>query len=138
MCCVHSQACIAEPSSTTRHTREAAVIAARASSAANLPTVCTPAVDDDAMCKCGSSWQHATVAPATRAGVQSYCFHITTVQPVIVNKLLCACKEVLQYDGIEAAILNLDNVHLFTHEVLKWSAEFTCCHAVCSRFSTQA
>lgn len=130
MCCLRSQAPIAEPSSTMRHTPEAAVIAARASGSAKLPIVCTPAIEDDAMCKCGSLWQHATVAPATRAGVQSYCFHITTVQSVTVNKLVCACKEILQYDGIEAAILNLDNVNLFTHEVLKWSAESTCCHAV--------
>ena len=127
MCCSHLQARIAEPSSNTRHTPEAAVIASRASGSAKLPTVYTPAIDDDAMCTCGSLWQHATVVPATRAGVQSYCFHMTTVQPVTVNKLVCACKEVLQYDGIEAAILNLDNVHLFTHEVLKWSAESTCC-----------
>ena len=74
MCCLRLQARIVEPSSTTRHTPEAAVIAARSSGSAKLPTVCTPAIDDDAMCNCGSLWQHATVAPATRAGVQSYCF----------------------------------------------------------------
>ena len=123
------QARIAEPSSTTRSTPEAAVIASRSIGSASLPSVCTPAVDANAKCRCGRPWQDAAVVPATRAGVQSYCFHMTTVHPVTVNKRECACKEVLQYDGIEAAILNLDNVHLFSHEVLKWSAEFPCCHA---------
>ena len=52
--------------------------------------------------------------------MQSRIFHMAMVQPVQVNKLQCTCGAVMLYDGIEAAILNLDNVDLFTHEVLKW------------------
>ena len=57
---------------------------------------------------------------ATRAGVQSCIFHMAMLQPIQVNKLQCECGAVMLYDGIEAAILNLDKVELFTHEVLKW------------------
>ena len=39
------------------------------------------------------------------------------VQPVTVHQLKCSCGDVLQYVGIQDAILNLNNVDLFTHEV---------------------
>ncbi|KAL3155915.1 hypothetical protein ABBQ32_012912 [Trebouxia sp. C0010 RCD-2024] len=42
-----------------------------------------------------------------------------SLQSVKVLQLLCACGQVLPYDGLEDAILNLNNVDLFTHEVLK-------------------
>ncbi len=46
-------------------------------------------------------------------------FHSASVQLVDVLQLQCQCGQVLQYDGLEDAVLNLNSVDMFTHEVLK-------------------
>lgn len=68
---------------------------------------------------------------ATRQGVQSYVYHLTSVQPTVVHQLQCQCGKLLQYDGLQDAVLNLNNVDLFSHELLKWCA-FICLAAMCS------
>ena len=46
-------------------------------------------------------------------------FHSASLQLVDVLQLQCQCGQVLQYDGLEDAVLNLNKVNLFTHEVLR-------------------
>jgi len=92
----------------------------RAASMLALPNECKPLAADGSACVCGCLWTSAPVIIATRQGVQSFIFHMSMVQPVIVYQRKCSCGHLLQYDGKDDAILNLDNVDLFTHEVLKW------------------
>ena len=113
------QARIAEPSSSNVDAPEAVVMAMRADADIKLPSTCVPAPEHDAVCSCGALWSAATSQVATRHGVQSYIFHETKCQPVTVYHLLCTCGETLRYDGLQDAILNLNNVDLFTHEVLR-------------------
>ena len=113
------QAFVAEPSHAHAHVSEAVVMADRAAGCRALPDICRPSFSDNAACTCGMPWSHAVEQSATRQGVQSYIFHTAKLQPVQVLQLLCACGQILSYDGLEDAILNLNNVDLFTHEVLK-------------------
>ena len=84
-----------------------------------LPKTCRPFATADALCTCGLLWSEAQEHSATKQGVQSYIFHTASIQLVDVLQLQCQCGQVLQYDGIEDAVLNLNNVDLFTHEVLR-------------------
>lgn len=106
------QAFFAEPSHVNASVSEAKVMSDRAAGCHALPTVCKPSTSTNPACACGLPWSHAAEQSATRQGVQSYIFHTAKLQPVKVLQLLCACGQV-------DAILNLNNVDLFTHEVLK-------------------
>ena len=120
MCVFFAQAQIAEPSCSAATSQEAIVMSQRAAAEIALPSECTPFVHEGCQCACGAYWTLASQCIATRQGVQSYIYHMAKVQPVSVYQLKCSCGEVLQYDGIQDAILNLNNVDLFTHEVMKW------------------
>lgn len=89
----------------------------RAAGRLALPKVCRPLVSADASCACGLLWSEAQ--EYSRQRVQSYMFHSASVQLVDVLQLQCQCGQVLQYDGLEDAVLNLNKVDLFTHEVLR-------------------
>ena len=111
---------VVEPSHLHTDTVEAAAMADRASGNAKLPAECIPGANAPDCCTCGSPWQSASRLVATRQGVQSYIYHLTAVQPTTVYRLSCQCGSVLSYDGIEDALLNLNNVDLFSHELLRW------------------
>ena len=81
---------------------------------------CPPAEHEDKCPQCAKPWSLATCQKATRAGVQSRIYHLTAVVRVDVWKRVCNCGAPLHYDGSEDGILNLDNVDLFTHELLHW------------------
>ena len=123
------QAKIAEPSHAHTDTVEAAAMADRAAGKCGLPTECIPCCSSSDCCACGCAWQHAHKVIATRQGVQSYVYHLTSVQPAIVYQLQCQCGKLLQYDGLEDAVLNLNNVDLFSHELLKWCV-WSCKHVM--------
>lgn len=133
---VNVQAHITAPACNSTSTHEAAVMSQRAASALALPVECSPAVTEGSHCVCGTLWSDATKCIATRQGVQSFIFHMAKVQHVTVYQLKCHCGEVLQYDGVDDAVLNLNNVDLFTHEVLKWYKILPhCCAPCCLAYS---
>jgi len=75
------------------------------------PKVCRPLVSADASCACGLLWSKAQECSAIRQRVQSCMFHSASVQLVDVLQLQCQCGQVLQYDGLEDAVLNLRHVY---------------------------
>ena len=101
----------------------------RAAGRAGLPLECIPIYSSNDCCSCGCAWESANQVIATRQGVQSYVYHLTSVQPTVVYQLQCQCGKLLQYDGLQDAILNLNNVDLFSHELLKWYVSNYMCHA---------
>lgn len=104
---VSLQVQIAEPASSNTDAPEALVMAGRANAAIGLPSFCNPVAGGNTVCSCSSLWSEAVQNVATRQGVQSYIFHETKCQPVSVLQPLCQCGQVMQYDGLQDAILNL-------------------------------
>ena len=85
-----------------------------------FPTICSPLISADSLCEdCGSQWICAEEVPAARGQTQSYIFNVTGYTTVSVQKRVCSCGNQLCYDGFEDAVLNLDNVNLFSHEILR-------------------
>ncbi len=83
-----------------------------------LPTTCTP-LAAGRFCPRGRPWEEAAEQEVKQ---ESHIFHLLQVVRVQVFQRVCqcGCGEVLNYDGKSDAVLNLDNINLYTHELLKW------------------
>lgn len=111
------QAFIAEPSHAHAHMSEAVVMADRAAGCRALPDIADPhsLTMQLVLVACRGLMLSNKVPPdrvfSHTSSTQQSCSQSQVLQ------LLCACGQILSYDGLEDAILT--NVDLFTHEVLK-------------------
>lgn len=104
-------------------TQQMRLAADRAAGAASLPSQVMPHAMPGTSCACGQPWTAAAVAdfvPPNKA--VSFLFHTTSITKVVVKQLVCGCGTVLHYDGCGDALLNLDNINVFTHELLNRSS----------------
>ena len=70
-------------------------------------------------CSCGAPWAAAT-DEASSSGRNPIVYGLSRWVEVCVKQLRCVCGLVRGYDGCADGILNLNNMDLFTHELLQW------------------
>ena len=74
-----------------------------------------------ASCSCGRARSVAEAHDCTGAhGRRPIVFGRGWMKEVSVYKLVCRCGVKAQYDGGQHHILNLNNLDLFTHDLLRW------------------
>lgn len=83
------------------------------------PQYCRPA-PDGYYCSCGRAWSSMPETSAVRAGETSRIFSLGGFVEAKVFHVKCTqCGNKLSYDGFSEAIFNLDNINLFSHELLR-------------------
>ena len=70
--------------------------------------------------QCSCPWAEASLEALAVSGRSPIVYGLSTWVEVQVTQLRCKCDAVRVYDGGSDGILNLDNLDLFTHELLSW------------------
>jgi hypothetical protein len=78
-----------------------------------------PEVDPNAACKCGCLWQQADVRSSSQKR-KSIVYSLSWFCEVVVYHRVCKCGEEFHCNFARYGILNLNNIDLFSHELLQW------------------
>lgn len=111
------QAHIPEPDFRSTDGEEVRAMLKRLYGECGFPEICTPNVESCNCAECNKPWAAATERTAVIQ--QSFIFDLKGVILVTVMERVCSCGGILGYDGKSDAILNLDNINLFSHELLR-------------------
>ncbi len=84
-----------------------------------MPQVLSPGTDE--VCSCGQPWSAAACERvfSQREQRRPVLYGISSCIEVEVQQLRCSCGTIKRYDGASDGILNLNNLDLFSHELLE-------------------
>ncbi|PNW69783.1 hypothetical protein CHLRE_20g751697v5 [Chlamydomonas reinhardtii] len=84
-----------------------------------LPSVFVPYLQPGAACGCGRLWNEAPLIHASPQR-KSIVYSLTWFREVDVFQRMCTCGQKLNCNFRDYGILNLNNLDLFSHELLQW------------------
>lgn len=71
-------------------------------------------------CGCGKAWAEAASERLPSSGRRPIVYGLTSWREVDILRLVCTCMATREYDGAEDGVLNVNNLDLFSHELLRW------------------
>lgn len=88
----------------------------------SMPRHFAPPAVECGSCVCGRPWVDAKEELSCVEG-KSVVYSLTWFAEVDVYHRVCKCKRTLHYNFSQDGILNLNNLDLFSHELLQWYAQ---------------